>query len=333
MSASAPLGPTPPTPPSLPDVAGAEAQNYLDLQGLGDLKAAAAASPSDPKTLRAVAQQFEALMVGIMMKSMRDAKLGDGLFETDQTKMYEEMLDQQLALTMSQGRGLGIADMLVRSLSPHGPAAEAAHAAYQKSLKRPSPGTIAGAIAAGTESPAAATAVAAGSGALATSPADFVALVLPDAQAAGAALNVDPLALVAQAAVESNWGRQIPATDEGSSHNLFGIKAGPEWQGRRALKDTIEYSAGIAERRREPFRAYDSVAHGFADYVQFLQGNARYADALQQGRDGESYISALQRAGYATDPAYAAKVTAVLRSPQLRAAVDGLKNVTEPPIF
>ena len=331
MTSSAPLGPTPPVPPTLPDVAGSEAQNYLDLQGLEGLKTAAGAAPSDPKTLRAVAQQFEALMLGMMMKSMRDAKLGDGLFDSDQTKMYQELLDQQLALSMSQGRGLGIADMLVRSLTPQGTAAEAAHAAYTKALKRPVPAvpTLPAAAAATTAAPAPVP----GGSALAATPADFVALVMPDAEAAGAALNVDPLALVAQAALESNWGRQIPATDEGSSFNLFGIKAGAEWQGRRALKDTIEYSAGVAERRREPFRAYESVAHGFSDYVEFLKGNARYADALKQGGDAASYISALQQAGYATDPAYAAKVAAVLRSPELKGAVAGLKNVTEPPIF
>jgi flagellar protein FlgJ len=330
MTASAPLGPTPPTPPALPAVAGAEAQNYLDLQGLEGLKAAAGAAPNDPATLRAVAQQFEALMLGIMMKSMREAKLGDGLMETDQTRMYQELLDQQLSLTMSQGRGLGIADMLVRSLAPHGAAAEAAHSAYSKSLRRAPPPP---AIAAPGREPAPAAGVAGSAGAVAASPAEFVALVLPEAEAAGAALNVDPLALVAQAAVESNWGRQIPSTEDGPSYNLFGIKAGPDWPGRRALKDTIEYTNGVAERRREPFRAYDSVAHGFADYVEFLQGNGRYTAALQQGRDGESYISALQQAGYATDPAYAAKVTAVLRSPALHAALAGLKNVTEPPIF
>ena len=326
----APTLPTPPTAPSLPPAAAAGAQNFLDIQGLEGLKTAAGAAPHDPATLRAVAQQFEALMIGIMMKSMRDAKLGDGLLDTDQSRMYTELLDQQLSLTLSQGRGLGIADMLVRSLTPGGAAAEAAHATYSKALKRTAPTLVpapaAGAAAIGTGGGTVAAAVA-------TTPAEFVALVMPDAEAAGAALNVDPLALVAQAAVESNWGRQIPATESGSSYNLFGIKADAAWSGRRTVKDTLEYSDGLAERRREPFRAYDSVAHGFADYVEFLKGNSRFAGALQQGRDPEAFVGALQQAGYATDPAYSSKIAAVLHSPLLRNALAGLKNAVVPPIF
>jgi flagellar protein FlgJ len=334
MLTTQPTAPLAPTPPTLPAGAVPDTQSYMDIQGLGGLQASAASSPHDPATVRAVAQQFEALLIGMMMKSMRDAKLSDGLMDTDQSRMYQEMLDQQLSLTLSQGRGLGIADMIVRSLTP-GTAAEAAHAAYSKGLKRTAPAVPVGATTAATAaSGTPATPAPGGQGsAVAGTPEEFVAVVLPDALAAGAALNVDPLALVAQAAVESNWGRQIPATESGSSYNLFGIKADPAWDGRRTVKDTIEYTGGIAERRREPFRAYDSVAHGFADYVEFLKGNNRFSAALQQGRDPEAFVSALQQAGYATDPAYAAKVTAVMRSPALRDAVAALKNRDTAPIF
>ncbi len=340
MTASLPIAPTAPiapTTPLAPPPGGAAAQDFLDVQGLGGLKAAAGSSPHDPATLRAVAQQFEALMIGMVMKSMRDAKLGSGLLDSNQSDMYQEMLDQQLALTMSQGRGIGIADLLVRSLTPHTAAADAAHSSYTKSLRRTAPGPTVGAVPAspamGAAAPAPATDSAAVPAALASTPTEFVSLVLPEAQAAGAALGVDPLALVAQAAVESNWGRQIPATESGSSYNLFGIKADAGWDGRRTVKETVEYANGIAERRREPFRAYDSVAHSFQDYVAFLQGSSRYSDALQQGRDGGAFISALHRAGYATDPAYSTKINAVLRSPVLRDAVAALKNGADEPIF
>ncbi|MBS0396375.1 MAG: glucosaminidase domain-containing protein, partial [Proteobacteria bacterium] len=150
---------------------------------------------------------------------------------------------------------------------------------------------------------------------------------------AGSALGVDPLALVAQAALESNWGRQVPATEGGSSYNLFGIKADAGWDGRRVFKDTLEYSGGVAERRREPFRAYDSVAHSFEDYVTFLKGHDRYAAALAQGSDPGRYATALQAAGYATDPAYSAKIGAVMRSDIFRNAVASLKDRVEEPIF
>ncbi len=335
MTANIPIQPIAPITPTATD---AGAQNWLDLQGLQSLKSAASASPHDPATLRAVAQQFESMMINMMMKSMREAKLGDGLFDNDQTRLYQDLLDQQLSLTLSQGRGLGIADLLVRSLTPHGAAAAHALERYQKPLRRAPVGEAA-AIAdalreAGALAPAeAAPTASGGSGALAATPEDFVALVLPDAEAAGAELGVDPLALVAQAALESNWGRQIPAADGSSSFNVFGIKADAGWAGRRTVKETLEYSGGVPERRREPFRAYESVAHSFEDYVAFLKGNARFSGALQQGQDGEAFAVALHRAGYATDPAYSTKITAVLRSSTLRDAVAALKKPEDEPIF
>ena len=335
MTATIPIQPIAPIMPTATD---AGAQNWLDLQGLQSLKSAAGASPHDPATLRAVAQQFESLMINMMMKSMREAKLGDGLLDTDQTRLYQDLLDQQLSLTLSQGRGLGIADLLVRSLTPHASAAAHALGAYPKAPKRAPAGaaaSISDALREGAAlAPSEPTPVAyGGSGALATSPEDFVALVLPNAEAAGAELGVDPLALVAQAALESNWGRQIPTAEGNSSFNVFGIKADPGWGGRRTVKETLEYAGGVPERRREPFRAYESVAHGFEDYVAFLKGNARFSGALRQGQDGEAFAIALHRAGYATDPDYSTKIAAVLRSSTLRDAVAALKKPDDAPIF
>lgn len=133
LQPTTPMPPTAPLPPTLPAEASSDAQSFMDVQGLEGLKSAAGSAPHDPATLRAVAQQFEALLIGMMMKSMREAKLADGALDSDQSRMYTDLLDQQLSLTLSQGRGLGIADMLVRSLTP-GAAAEAAHANYSLSL-------------------------------------------------------------------------------------------------------------------------------------------------------------------------------------------------------
>jgi len=174
---------------------------------------------------------------------------------------------------------------------------------------------------------------AAGGAMLATTPEDFVAMVMPAAEAAGAALGVNPLALVAQAALESNWGRQVPAAGGASSFNVFGIKADTRWSGRRIIKDTLEYAGGVPERRREPFRAYESLSHGFEDYAAFLKGNERYAGALKQGADPERFVMALHQAGYATDPSYSAKITAVLRSSTFRNAVTAFKDSGDQPIF
>ena len=368
--------------PSLPEAPGTgDVRSWLDVQGLKSLETASASSPRDPATLRAVAQQFESLFIGMMMKSMREAKLGDGLFDSDQSRFYQELFDQQLSMTLAQGKGLGIADLLVRTLGPGSPAAAAAAAAggYGRPLRRAGAPAgaaplIGGSRAADGSAPldgcapdapreaadcggsgAAATAFAgsAGSGggpggvagsaaasgagaahgALAASPEEFVALVMPVAQAAGSALGVSPLALVAQAALESNWGRQVPAAEGTSSFNLFGIKADAGWPGRRVVRDTIEYAGGIAERRREPFRAYESVTHAFEDYVSFLRGHQRFAGALQSGADPERFAVALHQAGYATDRFYSAKITAVLRSSTFRNAVAALKDADEPPIF
>ena len=335
MTATIPIQPIAPIAPSATD---AGAQSWLDMQGLQSLKSAAGNSPHDPATLRAVAQQFESLLVNMMMKSMREAKLGDGLFDTDQTRLYQDLLDQQLSLTLSQGKGLGIADLLVRSLTPQAASAGHALGTYPKPPKRiaaGAPASIVDALREGATNaaPAGPPVAHGGSGALATSPEEFVALVLPNAEAAGAELGVDPLALLAQAALESNWGRQIPTADGSSSFNVFGIKADPGWGGRRTVKETLEYSGAIPERRREPFRAYESVAHSFDDYVTFLKGNARFSGALQQGQDGEAFAVALHRAGYATDPDYSAKISAVLRSSTLRDAVAALKKPDDTPIF
>lgn len=324
--------------------AAAEARSVLDLKGLDALRTASAETPYDPKTLRAVAQQFESLFIGMMLKSMREAKLGDGLFDSDQSRFYQDMFDQQLSVSLSQGRGLGIADLLVRSLSPPGAPVAMPPGAYGRSTRRPTATATSTATApsAAAIRPAEAPAPAAGDavgaapaadGALAGTPEDFVALVMPAASAAGSALGVDPLALVAQAALESNWGRQVPAAADGSSYNLFGIKADPAWAGRRVLKDSIEYAGGVAERRREAFRAYDSVGQGFEDYVTFLSSHDRYATALQHGADPERFAAALQSAGYATDPAYSTKIAAVLRSSQFRNAVAALKEPEREPIF
>lgn len=325
--------------------AAAQARSVLDLQGLDSLKAASAQTPHDPKTLRMVAQQFESLFIGMMLKSMRDAKLGDGLFDSDQGRFYQDMFDQQLSVSLSQGRGLGIADLLVRSLTPQAAPVALPPGAYGKVTRRASAAAgsaaavaLAPSVAGVAATDAQATAPLAGGardadGALAASAEDFVSLVMPSANAAGAALGVDPLVLVAQAALESNWGRQVPAGESGSSYNLFGIKADPQWDGRRVLKDTVEYSGGVAERRREPFRAYDSLEHGFQDYVAFLSGHDRYAAALQHGSDPAGFSDALQRAGYATDSEYSAKIAAVMRSNQFRSAVAAFKEPAEAPIF
>jgi flagellar protein FlgJ len=140
----------------------------------------------------------------------------------------------------------------------------------------------------------------------------FAHALWPDAQQAARQLGVNPLTLLAQAALETNWGRSVPqSANGGTSNNLFGIKAAAGWSGPAVSNDTQEYSGGSASTVRAQFRAYGSAGQCFQDYVELLKSNPRYAAALGTGNDVQAFGSALQQGGYATDPAYSSKLTAV----------------------
>jgi flagellar protein FlgJ len=269
-----------------------------DLKGLHDLKAQAAQRA--PEALEAVAQQFEALFLGMMLDSMRAATIEGGLEDSGETQLYQQLFDRQVASNISEGGGLGLARMLVEQLSD----------AWQRSAAVQD---AAPAAADGTAAPDAAGAADAGRSA--TAPGQFIREVLPHARRAAAELGVHPMALVAQAALETGWGGRLPRRADGeSSMNLFGVKAGADWRGTRASAQTLEFEGGLPVARREQFRAYDSMEGAFADYVRMIKGSPRYAAARAAGSDPERYAQALQVAGYATDPDYAAKIRAVLHS-------------------
>ena len=152
-----------------------------------------------------------------------------------------------------------------------------------------------------------------------SSPAEFIATMLPMAEKAAARLGVEPRFLVAQAALETGWGKSMIRQKDGSnSHNLFGIKA-TGWQGASATVTTTEYVNGKATRERAGFRAYDSFEQSFNDYVRLLESNGRYSKAIQVAGttgDSERFVNELQRAGYATDPQYARKINQIARKVQ-----------------
>lgn len=328
---------TPILPPA--EAPSGEGRNWLDVRGLATLKSEAGANAAG--ALHKVAEQFESLFLNMMLKSMRDAKLSEGAFDSDSGKFYQDLYDQQLSVALSSGKGLGIAKMLEKALTPHTPA-NTGLPSQQPLPPRPlRAASTASGVTEITHPGEVGTAVTTGAGALsasgaraslASNPEEFVEMVLPHAVSAGAALGVSPLVLVAQAALETRWGQHVPSTDEGSSYNLFGIKADPHWGGRRIAKDTVEFEGGVAVRKKEPFRAYDSLEHGFSDFVSFLKGNLRYAGALASGADPARFTAALQKAGYATDPGYAAKINAILGSDTLRRALGSLKIAALSPI-
>ena len=262
---------------------------YGDFAGLEKLKSGA--RTQDPSALRQVAQQFESLFARMMIKSMRKAIGTDPIFGSDQAQMYQGMFDDQLSLQLTRGRGLGLADMLMRQLRG---------------------GSAAPAAAPPAASPTPATASAAQPAPSATERAEFVRSLLPQAQQAAAQLGVHPAGVIAQAALESNWGRSVPRGSGGdSSHNLFGVKAGPSWSGAAVSATTHEVENGVAQPVQAAFRSYASPAAGWQDYVALLGSNPRYRAALNSGNDVGAFAQALQQGGYATDPGYARKVTAV----------------------
>jgi flagellar protein FlgJ len=134
------------------------------------------------------------------------------------------------------------------------------------------------------------------------------------AEAASRVTGIPAKFMLGQAALETGWGkREIRAADGSNSHNLFGIKAGPGWKGKTVTATTTEYVNGVPQRRQEKFRAYDSYADSFRDYARLLSNNPRYENVIANAQDASGFAHGLQRAGYATDPQYAAKLTRIIK--------------------
>jgi flagellar protein FlgJ len=276
---------------------------YTDLQGLTKLRASVDKGKVTAASLHEVAGQFEALFTQMMLKSMRQASLGDELFGSEQGDFYRDMHDQQLAILLSKGKGMGLSEMLFKQLGGDKLARDAALTDAQD----PAAGKAA--------------------------PENFVRTLMPYAERAAQQLGVAPAVLLAQAAHETGWGKAVPRHADGTSgHNLFGIKADPTWRGARISVPTVEYENGIAVRKPQVFRAYASYAESFNDYVNFLRSNPRYQEALSRAGDASAYTQGLQQAGYASDPEYANKLQSLLASPALQQALAALKNPESRPL-
>ncbi|MBS0386866.1 MAG: glucosaminidase domain-containing protein [Proteobacteria bacterium] len=260
---------------------------YADFNGLDALKKSAKAD--DPQAIRQAARQFESLLTSMLLKSMREAKLADSMGDSEQTQFYQDMFDQQLALQLSQGKGIGLADMLVQQLTKSGVKPAATQPAQATSA--PPPPTAANSV-------------------VSTSvQSRFVQQIEPYAAQAARILGVPADALIAQAALETGWGQHLPGgTGDNTSFNYFGVKGGEHWQGQSVSARTVEYHDGSAQVQRQPFRGYGSVGQGVQDYVNLLQGSPRYRHALGTGEDVKAFATGLQRGGYATDPAYVEKL-------------------------
>jgi flagellar protein FlgJ len=273
----------------------------VDANGLNGLRAAA--KQNSPEAVKAAAKQFEALFLNMVMKSMRDATPQDGPMDSDQSRMFTSMLDQQMTQNMAS-RGIGLADALVRQMSGTA-GAHAAHGVHESGGKIPS--SVASGTAEGvTRQPAVKQLQSAHVKA-------FQERLAAHAEQASRATGVPAKFMLGQAALESGWGkREIRMADGSSSHNLFCIKATAGWAGKVVAAATTEYANGVPQTRIEKFRAYDSYADAFHDYAKMLCKNPRYETVLANSHDAASFAQGLQRAGYATDPHYAAKLTHII---------------------
>ncbi|WP_043310586.1 flagellar assembly peptidoglycan hydrolase FlgJ [Pseudomonas sp. ML96] len=374
--------------------AGIDSGAYTDLNRLNQFKVGG----DSEGNIKKVAQEFESLFLNEMMKAMRKANevFGEGNFmNSNESKTYQDMHDQQLAVTLSKNNGgIGLASVLERQLSqmksgpkrvnpfaqveaPNSTARAGAFKAAgegsaarddsqlinQRRLSLPSkltdrllagivPTTEGQPLAGSDWVPAQASAaadskplslddsdaisgrrvaqppLAKGKSAFASA-ADFVETMLPLAEEAAQKIGVDARYLVAQAALETGWGKSIIQQSDGSSsHNLFGIKAHGGWQGESARVLTTEYKGGEAVKEAASFRAYDSYRQSFNDYVSFLQGNGRYQEALDATENPERFVRELQEAGYATDPQYARKIAQIARQMQTYQAVAAADSPT-----
>ena len=382
--------------------------SYHDLSSLNDLRSLA--KKDEKQAIHQAAKQFEAVFMNMLLSSMRKANKGfeqDNPLNTNSTEFFREMHDQQLATELSNQGTLGLADLMVKQLTPDPAGGQlskhlkmpgamgdekvfSAPSHVQRKLNMPVAAnamrtldperivlqarepshktthlapelTVANSISrlsakqltevnqpSGVQQLAAETiwqpeglksglrvenhprheivrnpaTLQAENAAVAVTdvqlkpevsePFAFVERLLPAAKVAARELGIEPLALLAQAALETGWGKKVFKTPEGSqSHNLFGIKANGGWNGPVAVVDTMEYRQGSAVREKAKFRVYESPEQSLNDYVEFIKTNPRYQQALAHAADAKSYFRQLQAAGYATDPNYAAKLTSI----------------------
>jgi flagellar protein FlgJ len=295
---------------------------YTDFNGIAQLKSQA---KRDPKAaIHETARQFESLFLQMTMKSMRNANAASGnsgLMDGKNAQFFRDMYDQQLAVELSKRTDLGMADMLTQQLGGGKTAAASGGGKTLDSYRATAIPRISGA-AYGTELAGDAPRLGNTAGVTSTTsgaksfgnPEEFVNALWPHAKEAAAEIGVDPKLLLAQAALETGWGKSMMRrSNDQSSHNLFGIKADRSWNGARVTTRTLEYADGVAVQGRAAFRAYQDYGESFKDYVNFLKSNPRYSAALDNAHNPHRFMASLQKAGYATDPSYARKVLSVYK--------------------
>ena len=265
------------------------------------------AAQATPATIKETAKQFEAMFMRELLKSMREATMKSGLMDSPQGDLGTDLLDQQFAVQMSGQRG-GLSEIIAKQLM------------QQAGLSGAEPGAdpalhplanAAGRVSANTLAPV----MQVPASQIPASAQSFVQQHAAAAQQVEQSSGLPASYLLGQAGHESGWGRrEITLPDGSSAHNLFGIKAGSDWKGKVAEITTTEYVDGAPRKVVARFRAYDSYADSFRDFAQLINHSPRYAQARQQTSTVQSWSQGLQDAGYATDPAYAAKLSRAINT-------------------
>lgn len=301
-------------------------QSFFDLSNLDSLRQEALQGDPDKKALKQVAAQFESIFTQMLFKSMRKANEAfedeDSPFNESSVKFYRDMHDQQLSMELSQSGALGLADIIVEQLSPtpgkYTPASlfsSSSIAPMQKPRAEATTTVMTDKIQPADQAP------------VFDNEQSFVSALWQHAKSAASKIGLSPAVMLAQSALETGWGKHVITKSDGqSSNNFFNIKADRSWQGEKAAKASLEFEQGVAVKKQSNFRAYNSIAESFEDFVNFLQQNPRYQSALKTTSDPSQYLSELQKAGYATDPNYAEKIKSVLKRSEFTQALNAVAS-------
>lgn len=296
---------------------------YTDFQGLARLRAEA--GQKSPEANKAVAKQFEALYMQMMLKSMRQASIMDASTESDQTRFYQEMFDKQIALDLSSKGAIGISTIIEKQLGggvelsaetqddshsaessdsgfwairhqlsqatltvqPNSEVVEAAYVGVNKGISK--------LVAVAQESLHVGDDV----------PTDFIKRIWDAASHVAEKLGVSTEVIVAQSALATDWGRKVVDNEQGqSSNNLLGIRADDRWQGQSVI---IQDEASTTS-----YRSYSSAEESLDDYVSFLKSDSRYERALNRTESSQAFVSELQKSGFVTDKNYAGKINSIM---------------------
>ncbi len=293
---------------------------YTDFAGLASLKAQARLDQN--AALDKAAKQFESMFLQMMLKSMRQAKLTESMFDSQSMNKYQEMYDEQLSVHLAEAGGAGLADVIKRQLSGVdrqiiSRGKELAAYRSEPVYTQPAPAKqTADVKPEESQQPE-----------LDGKPETFISQLKPYAEKAAAMLGIAPQALLAQAALETGWGKaKMKKADGSEGFNLFGIKADTRWHGQQVNVSTLEFRDGAPLKEKASFRAYESYEESFKDYAAFITSSGRYQNALKNADDPSAYFAELQRAGYATDPDYAKKVMSIFRRDDIQAAFSDNEN-------